>query len=140
MILYLDTSALVKLYVREAYSLSVRAWVDTATVVATAEVAYVEVLSALARRLRDGTLDEPAYEGAVAAVERDWAQLLVLGLERLRAGQLVGRHRLRAFDAVHVAAAMSLADRVAPEPVRFASFDLGQQEAARREGLDNLLP
>lgn len=36
MILYLDTSALVKLYVEEAHSDDVREWVDDAEIVATA--------------------------------------------------------------------------------------------------------
>lgn len=42
MILYLDTSALVKLYVRERGSVSVRALVEQADVVASSVIAYAE--------------------------------------------------------------------------------------------------
>ena len=43
MTLYLDTSSLVKFYVEEAGSETVRALVTAATVVATAGIAYPEV-------------------------------------------------------------------------------------------------
>ena len=52
MILYLDTSALVKLYVEEAHTDDVRGWVDAAEIVATCRVAYPEAVSALNRRMR----------------------------------------------------------------------------------------
>ena len=48
MTLYLDTSSLVKLYVAEAESESVRRLVDDADIVATAAIAYPEARAALA--------------------------------------------------------------------------------------------
>ena len=42
MIIYLDTSSLVKLYVEEAYSESVREWTAEAEVIATCRVAHPE--------------------------------------------------------------------------------------------------
>lgn len=140
MILYLDTSAWVKLYVRELHSELARRWVDQATVIATAELTYVEARSSLARRWREGALDGSAYEGALAAVDGDWPRLVALTLDRVEAGQMVDRHRLKALDAVHVAAATRLARRLAPEPVFFASFDVRQREAAALEGLQLLQP
>ena len=56
MILYLDTSALVKLYVEEPNSEEVRSAVDGAVAVAVSEVSYTEARSALARREREGSL------------------------------------------------------------------------------------
>lgn len=56
MILFLNTSALVKLYVEGAHSVTVREWVDEAEVVATCRVAYPEAVSALSRRMRAGDL------------------------------------------------------------------------------------
>ena len=58
MILYLDTSALVKLYVEEAHTDDVRGWVDEAEIVATCRVAYPEAVSALNRRMRAGDTSE----------------------------------------------------------------------------------
>ena len=52
MILFLDTSALVKLYVEEADSETVRGWVEEAEEVACQWIAYVEAQSALAAKQR----------------------------------------------------------------------------------------
>lgn len=61
MICYLDTSALVKLYVHEQGSETVRKLVDAASVVATSKVAYPEARAALARGFREGLLAEKDY-------------------------------------------------------------------------------
>ena len=58
MILYLDTSSLVKLYVDEDCSEIVREWVEEAEVVATSRVTYPEALSAFARRWNRGDLTD----------------------------------------------------------------------------------
>jgi predicted nucleic acid-binding protein len=62
MILYLDTSALVKLYVEEPGSRTVRALLERAQVVSTSRVAYVEMRAGLARKLRQGELSEEEYK------------------------------------------------------------------------------
>ena len=53
MILYLDTSSLVKLYVDEPGSEDVLRLVDQAELVTTSVVAYAEARAALARRRRE---------------------------------------------------------------------------------------
>jgi antitoxin (DNA-binding transcriptional repressor) of toxin-antitoxin stability system len=52
--LYLDTSALVKLYVDEEGALAVRHAVDQAELVATSAIAYAEARAAFARRHWEG--------------------------------------------------------------------------------------
>ena len=66
MILYLDTSALVKLYVKEPGSQAVRALLEKAQIVSTSRVAYVEMRAGLARKLRQGELSEEKYEHALS--------------------------------------------------------------------------
>jgi predicted nucleic acid-binding protein len=56
LILYLDTSALVKLYVEEAGTGEVATRVDEATIVATCRVAYAQARAAFARHRREGGL------------------------------------------------------------------------------------
>ena len=56
MILYLDTSSLVKLYVEEGGSEEVRRDIHQASLVATSCVAYAEARAALARQHREGGL------------------------------------------------------------------------------------
>jgi predicted nucleic acid-binding protein len=61
MILYLDTSSLVKLYLDEVYSEAVHRWAQEAEVLATSRVAYPETLAALARRWREGVLTDETH-------------------------------------------------------------------------------
>ena len=65
--LYLDTSALVKLYADEESREVVFEAVDSSEVVATSTVTYAEARAALARRLRE---DEMGGEEHRRAVER----------------------------------------------------------------------
>ena len=46
MLLYLDTSSLVKLFIEEKYSERVREWVDAVDAVLTCRVAYAEAAAA----------------------------------------------------------------------------------------------
>ena len=71
MILYLDTSALVKLYVREPGTDETRARLDDASMVATSRVAYPEARAALARRQREGGITRAALPRTVSALDRD---------------------------------------------------------------------
>ena len=62
MILYLDTSALVKLYVVEPHSNKVRKWAEEAEIVATCRIAYPEALSAMNRRFRQKDMTDKEYK------------------------------------------------------------------------------
>ncbi|MEK7696897.1 MAG: type II toxin-antitoxin system VapC family toxin, partial [Pseudomonadota bacterium] len=61
MILYLDTSALVKLYVREAGSGEVKKLARESAALATSIVAYAEVRAAFARLMREGVTVEKRH-------------------------------------------------------------------------------
>ena len=72
MILFLDTSSLVKLYIEEDASRVVRSLVDQASVVSTSVIAYPEVRSAFARLRRERRLTEGELGQIKADLERDW--------------------------------------------------------------------
>ena len=137
MTLYLDTSALVKLYVREHETSAVTARVGTTPLIATARVAYPEARAALARRHRERAISHRGLRSAVAALDRDFEQYVVVELvapvARL-AGELSERHALRGFDAIHLASALELRS-MTNEPVAFCCFDTRLAEAAVAEGL-----
>ena len=136
MILYVDTSALVKVYVAEPGSSAVRRRIDQAGAVATALVTYAEARAALARHQREGELTRADLRQAVRALDRDWATYNVIDLSDSlvhSAGELAERHALRGYDAVQLAAVLEL--RAAGGPVEFCAFDTRLIRAARRERL-----
>ena len=133
MTLYLDTSALVKLYVREEGYDLVREAVRGAGRVATSTVAYAEAGAVLARKEREGDLDEEGYRRAVEALDAEWRGFVrqaVSDRVAYRAGEMAQRYALRGFDAVHLASAARLRERF--RDLRFLAFDDRLEEAARR--------
>lgn len=136
--LYLDTSALVKLYVEEEGSVAVREAVVEAETVATSMIAYVEARAAFARRRRERRLSRSGHDRTIRELEADWEHYVALevtsGLIR-KAAELAEAHALRAYDAVHLASAKLLRERVR-EPILFAAWDSNLLTAARREGLN----
>lgn len=132
MVLYLDTSALLKLYVEEEGRELVREAVDTADTVATSTVAYAEARAGLARRFREEDFTEEEHQGAVADLDGDWptyGRLNVSDPVSYLAGELAERHALRGYDAVHLASAVRLSVRF--EDLRFLAFDGRLNDAAR---------
>ncbi len=136
MILYLDTSALLKLYVEEPGTSAVVARVREAEAVATVRVTYAEARAALARHRKEGGLTGLGLRRAVRELDREWGMYNVVDVSDplvRRAGALAERHALRGYDAVQLAAALDL--RVAGVEIFFLSFDARLNGAARRERL-----
>jgi predicted nucleic acid-binding protein len=135
-ILYLDTSSLVKLYVEEEGSDDVQALVDDATLIATSHVAYPEARAALARRRRERALSPRSFTAAKRAFETDWIRYVAIEVQGSlcrEAGDLAERYRLRGFDSVHLASfAEMLRGLQGRADVRFSSFDDRLNQAARQ--------
>jgi predicted nucleic acid-binding protein len=140
LILYLDTSSLVKLYVTEAHSLLVRGWADKAEVVATCRVAYPEMISALNRRFMAGDIARNDYDLLVGAFNGQWTDFAVIDFDEIAAGRLAAEHGLRGFDAVHLSAALLLRSSPHAPSLAFSSFDERLAGAAAAEKLTTLLP
>lgn len=130
--LYLDTSALVKLYVDEPGRGAVTTALAADAIVATQEIAYIEAHAAFSRAEREGRLTHPDLEKLRGEFERDWPSYLVVKVSQAlleQAVKLVDSFALRAYDAVHLAAAQSLA-RETGERISFACFDRRLNRAA----------
>ncbi len=140
MILYLDASALVKLYVRETGSVRVRNWLKSAAAAATSVVAYAEARAAFARLHRSALSSPRRHRERVARLNADWESYLRVELTpsvlRL-AGETAETYELRGFDGIHLASALWLRDRTEVE-CKFVVFDQRLHDGAARAGLSVL--
>ena len=145
MIVYLDTSAFVKLVVDEPGDADARAWFHTARTAFSSVVTYAEACAAVGRRARVDQPDEARLRAWVAEIDDRWRRTVTIPVAARRAGQLALVHRLRGMDAVQLAAAVTLRDRLCAgatggpaADVAFAAFDRRLLEAAEREGFATL--
>ena len=143
-IYFLDSSALAKRYVTEAGSGWIKELCDPVArnPIIIARITWVEVLSALARRQREGSLAQADVRDAIQALRYDIGmQYQIAELDRSLAevaGTLVVRHPLRAYDAVQLASALRAQSDlgvIGGPPVVFCAADDRLIDAAKAEGL-----
>lgn len=132
---YLDTSALVSLYVEDRHTDRVRRAVNEVPSAATSRIAYVEARAVFARLRRERLLRPRVYEAIVALFNDGWERLNLVEISGplvQAAADLVERHPLRGFDALHLASALVL--RGDDVPVTFCCHDSRLAGAARAAG------
>ncbi len=125
---YVDTSALLKLYVDEADSDDAEALLNADPVLVTSWLTLVEVRRNLARLLSGPTLTR-----AREACERDLDRFALISLDERgwRAAADIGETLMaRSLDALHLATAKQLG----VGHLTFCTFDLRQGLAARQLG------
>lgn len=135
MIAYCDMSALLKVVVAEADSERVVRWLSTADQVGCSCIGLVEGCAALARRQRQGHLTVEGLDAAVRLLRAVWDTVAVVDVDVERAAGMAMTHELRSLDALHLAAALSLSEMLAPVPVVLATFDHRLARAAVAVGL-----
>ena len=136
MIRYFDASALVKRYLTEPHSATVRRLLGLGPF-ATSRLSEVEVASALVRRCREGAFSTADRDRILRALPEDFRTMYVVeitGDVSQRTSSLLVRHQLRASDAIQLASSLYLQD-LAEHPVRFVAFDARLTAAAAAEGL-----
>lgn len=126
---YLDSSAIVKLVVTEPESQALRRYLTTRDERVTSGLARVEVLRAL-RRARG---DERTLHRAEQVLER--VALLAVDEPVLHSAADLEPGRLRSLDAVHLATALSLEGLEA-----LVTYDLRLVDAAAEAGLAVAMP
>jgi predicted nucleic acid-binding protein len=131
-IVFVDSSAYLKLFLDEAGADAVRAAWTLADGAMAARLTYVEVLAGLSQARRDGRLAHDGYERTLAAFIDTWAEVDVLELDAAtapRAGVVADAYGLRAGDAIQLAAALEGGD------VMMVAFDRRLRAAATAAGL-----
>ena len=135
-----DSSAIVPLVCRERESARCRAWLREDPVVVVWALAATEVVSAVARKRREGALSARAVATAkrrLSLLEDAWSEIHELDAVRARARRLLETHPLSAADALHLAAALLVTEE-RTRGVGFVTFDERLAEAAEREGFQAL--
>jgi predicted nucleic acid-binding protein len=136
-IAYLDSSALVKLYLVERGSRETIALTARSEMVATSIVSGAEVAAALAKAVRVHLLTELVARRAQRAFDRDWQDLLRVPVTEAlvdRARALAWNHALRGYDAVQLASALMWQESIGLEVI-VGTFDRQLWTAARQAGL-----
>jgi predicted nucleic acid-binding protein len=131
-----DSSAIIPLVISEQESESCSAILREDTLMMVWALSAVEVLSAIHRRLREGTLDMPALRKArerLREFEEAWTEVKQLDLVRDRTERLLAVHPLRAADSLQLAAALIGFDE-RTEGAGFVTFDRRLAIAAEKEG------
>lgn len=137
MILYLDTSALVKRYVIETGSMEVNAQIELAETVGSAMLTRVEMASALAKAVRMNWVETQAADNAWQDFLAHWqsfARLSVTPVLVERASRLAWEYGLRGYDATHFAAAL-LWQETLEMPITLATYDRELWSAANKAGM-----
>ena len=137
MILYLDTSALVKRYFREQFSDEiVQRWQSAAQIV-TSSVTYAETMASIYRKKREAVLSDPPLRDLVGLFHLDWQSFIRVEVTDELNGYIdraVENYPLRGFDAIHLASALTVHEKL-PDDFLFACFDGKLAQAARTEGM-----
>jgi predicted nucleic acid-binding protein len=152
-VLYVDSSALIKRYIREAGSDALNAKLSDESLhqpggIFISVLGYAEILATFARRLRENARLMRQTELLQKQFRDDWA----FELTRVELGVgvllfipgLVGKYPLKGSDAIHLASALSLRDALrlgkefgqANRSITFVSADKQLNRAASAEGLE----
>ena len=137
MILYLDTSALIKAYITEEGTAEILGAINKAELVASHMIAFVEANATFARLSREHVLNEKQCHAVKREFLHDWENYIQVGIDQAlaqRASELAEAFALRAYDSVHLAAADLLLKQSGID-VAFACFDRKLNHAAMVLGL-----
>ena len=128
--IYLDSSALLKLVHEEHESTALTRWLwdrrDTPAI--SSQLAKVEVLRACRR------IDASALPAALALLAG--LDLVPLSTDIIDAAAAIGTPELRSLDAIHLASALA----VGPDVAAFVAYDRRLAAAAAGAGLDVAAP
>jgi len=131
-----DSSAIIPLCLKEKASEAVKGLMKDDEDIVVWWTTYIECLSALSRRQREGVLtsgDAAKARAVLSALAAAWSEVQPTELVRLRAERLLSIHPLRAADALQLAAALVWAQET-PRGLDFVCLDQNLRESSLKEG------
>lgn len=143
-IYFLDSSALIKRYVVEIGSPWIKTLTDSQTgnSLLLVRITWVEVLSAFARRQREGGITAAEVAALIAKFRSEFnSRYRVIEVDLAlveRAGELIVQYPLRAYDAVQLASALRVQSLLTSMPetqLIFVSADNRLLDIAQSAGL-----
>ena len=138
MTLYLDTSALVKIYVKESFSDVVRSLFCKADSIAISKIGFVEFNSAISRLYREKQINREQVTQLIENFKSNWSDFIIVELDDMiieRAAELLLINDLRAFDSIHLASALSIKNECKNKLI-FGCFDKRLNDGASALGLE----
>jgi len=132
-ILYCDTSALIKLLIREPQSDQMQEVCSRAEAIAVCRITWAEAMAGLARRQREDPASGNDLEQARQHLIEAWQSLTIVEVSQKlveTAGRFADAFSLRAYTSVQLAAAHEL-QATTDVPVTFACFDRRLNQAAQ---------
>lgn len=142
MILYCDTSALMKLFVEEPHSTLMQSAAVESERVMVSMLTWAELLAALSRKQRTGQVEAKQVSRVLGEIESEWPRYYKLGVDKeliADAGQLALRFGLRGYDSVQLATAQR-AQKLLGTAMTFCCFDKQLSDAARALNLETVSP
>jgi len=139
-VLYLDTSALLKLFVPEPHGDDVRLWANAASLMITSAITLSEKVLAVSRRRLSGGLTVPAATRLAHKLRERWPDYVRTAVDEGLAANMTWRHGSRGMDAIHLASTCALQTAAGADNLAFAAFDEQLKRAAAAEGLIVLEP
>ena len=131
-----DSSAIIPLCLKERASEAVKGLMKDDEDIVVWWTTYIECLSALSRRQREGVLtsgDAEKARAVLSALAVAWSEIQPTEMVRLRAERLLSIHPLRAADALQLAAALVWAQET-PRGLEFVCLDQNLRESSLKEG------
>jgi predicted nucleic acid-binding protein len=137
LILYVDSSALVKRYVMEPGSKELVSLLGEASLVGTASITRAEIAAALARAGRRSRLTPEDATKLLASFRRDWPAYFAIHITDTvvrNADYLAVQYALRGYDAVQLSCALAWREEMGGAQTIFATFDNALWDASQNEG------
>lgn len=133
MLLFCDTSALIKLLIDEPDSAQVHQATERARLIAACRITWAEAMAAMALRQCEDSISADDVEQACERLSKLWPSFTVVEVSQQLvevAGRFADGFVLRGYDSVQLAAAHQLRDN-AEQNVLFACFDRRLNQAAQ---------